>query len=299
MTQARENGYKVGQKSAWLGIVSNLLLFVLKLFAGVVGRSQAMVADAFHTASDALTSMAVLVGFKIAEKPADEHHPLGHGRAESIAAKIVSLVLIIVGVRIAYGSARMLLHGDMTEPGSIALLAAIFSIIVKEFTYRRVLAAGIKINSTSLKADAYHHRSDVLSSIAALAGIIGAMLGKTFLDPLAGVIVGGFIIKMGAENFHAAYDELMDAAPPAEFKKKIEVAITGVDGVKEVKKIMVRKTGIEFFIEAIIGVDGKKTVEEGHLVTVKIKRDIFKVIPNVKDVIVHVEPVCVSAGKEK
>lgn len=298
MTQDRENGYKVGQRSAWLGILSNILLFVLKFFAGVVGRSQAMVADAFHTASDALTSIGVLVGFKIAEKPADEHHPLGHGRAESIAAKMVSLVLIIVGVRVAYGSARTLLYGGMTEPGIIALVAAILSIAVKEFTYRRVIAAGIKINSTSLKADAYHHRSDVLSSVAALIGIAGAMLGKTFLDPLAGVIVGGFIIKMGAENFHAAYDELMDAAPPAEFKKKIEEAVTGVDGVKELKKIMVRKTGIEFFIEAIIGVDGTKTVEEGHLVTVKIKRDIFKAIPNVKDVIVHVEPVRVPSEKE-
>jgi cation diffusion facilitator family transporter len=298
MTQARENGYKVGQKSAWLGILSNILLFAIKLFAGVVGRSQAMVADAFHTASDALTSIGVLIGFKIAEKPADEHHPLGHGRAESIAAKIVSLVLIIVGVRVAYGSARMLLHGEMTEPGIIALVVAILSIAVKEFTYRRVMAAGIKINSTSLKADAYHHRSDVLSSVAALIGIAGAMLGKTFLDPLAGVLVGGFIIKMGAENFHAAYDELMDAAPPVELKRKIEKAVTGVDGVKELKKIMVRKTGIEFFIEAIIGVDGSETVEEGHLVTVKIKRDVFKAIPNVKDVIVHVEPVRVPSEKE-
>ncbi|MBD3427018.1 MAG: cation diffusion facilitator family transporter [Candidatus Omnitrophica bacterium] len=290
MTHAHSDGYKVGQKGAWTGILSNILLFVLKFSAGIFGRSQAMIADAFHTASDTLTSVGVLIGFKIAQKPPDEHHPLGHGRAESIAAKIVSLVLLIVGVRIAYDSAKILITGEMAEPGLVALLAAVLSIIVKEITYRRVIKAGEEINSTSLKADAFHHRSDVLSSVAALIGIAGAMLGKTYLDPLAGVIVGGFIIKMGAENFHAAYDELMDAAPPEEFRRRLENIIIRVKGVKEIKKIMVRKTGIEFFVEAIIGVGAEKTVEEGHLVTMKIKKDIVEQIPNVKDIIVHVEP---------
>ncbi|MFC1548589.1 cation diffusion facilitator family transporter [Candidatus Omnitrophota bacterium] len=290
MTQTPKKGYKAGQQSAWLGISSNILLFAVKLFAGVVGRSQAMIADAFHTASDALTSVGVLIGFKIAEKPADEHHPLGHGRAESIVAKIVSLVLIVVGLGIAYNSARYLLIGGMGEPGYIALVVAVISLGVKEFTYRRVIAVSRQINSVSLKADAYHHRSDALSSIAAIVGIAGAKMGHTFMDPLAGIIVGGFIIKMGAESFHAAYDELMDAAPPKEFMRKIEEVVMGVEGVEEVKAVMVRKTGIEFFLEVITGIDGTKTVEEGHLVTVKIKRDLFKAISNVKSVIVHVEP---------
>jgi cation diffusion facilitator family transporter len=290
MPRIYEYGYKVGEKGAWMGILSNILLFALKFFAGVFGRSQAMIADAFHTASDALTSIGVFIGFKIARRPADEHHPFGHGRAESIAAKIVSLILILVGLSIAYNSARILIAGDMTEPGSIAFIAAIISIIVKEITYRSVLSAGNRINSTSLKADARHHRSDVLSSVAALIGITGAKFGKTFMDPLAGIIVAGFIIKMGAEVFHLAYDELMDAAPPEELRNKIEKTIKNVGGVEEVKKIMVRKTGIEFFIEVIIGVDGSKTVEEGHLVTMRIRREIFKAMPNVKDVIVHVEP---------
>ncbi|MFC1480507.1 cation diffusion facilitator family transporter, partial [Candidatus Omnitrophota bacterium] len=276
MSHVYNHGYKIGQKSAWLGISSNILLFAIKLFAGIFGRSQAMVADAFHTASDALTSVGVLIGFKIAEKPADEHHPFGHGRAESIAAKMVSLVLILVGLGIAYSSARVLITGNMTEPGSIALIIGIVSICVKEFTYRRVLSAGKKINSVSLKTDAYHHRSDVLSSIAAVVGIAGAKLGQTFMDPLAGIIVAGFIIKMGVEAFHMAYDELMDAAPPEELRRKIEKTIMMVDGVKEVKRIMVRKTGIEFFIEVIIGVDSGQTVEKAHQVTVNIKRHIFK-----------------------
>jgi len=166
----------------------------------------------------------------------------------------------------------------------------VISIIVKEMTYRRVRRASVKINSVSLKADAYHHRSDVLSSVAALIGISGAMLGSTFMDPLAGVIVGGFIIKLGAEVFHQAYDELMDAAPPEDLRLAIKRDILAVEGVEQVKRIMVRKTGIEFFIELIIGVDGQATVEEGHMVTIKIKKALKDHLDNVRDVIVHVEP---------
>jgi cation diffusion facilitator family transporter len=290
MKNGHDNGYKAGQKGAWIGILSNIFLFVLKLYAGIAGRSQAMLADAFHTASDFLTSVGVLVGFKIAEKPPDDHHPLGHGRAESIMAKLVSIVLILVGVRIAYGSAKILASGSMTEPGMIALVMAVVSIVVKEITYRYVIATGRRINSASLKADAYHHRSDALSSVAALIGIAAAMAGKTFMDPLAGIIVAGFIIKMGGDAFHTAYDELMDAAPPREFKKKIEDVILGVEGVREVKEVVVRKAGIDFYIETTIGVDGAETVEQGHLVTVKIKRDLLKTVPNIKHVTVHVEP---------
>ncbi len=290
MAHSYGDEYKVGFKSAWLGIWSNLLLFIIKIFAGIVGRSQAMIADAFHTASDALTSVAVLVGFRIACRPADKHHPFGHGRAESIAAKIVSLVLILIGLKIAYDSARILIAGDMTEPGGIALVAAVISIVVKEFTYRYVIAASSIIKSTSLRADARHHRSDVLSSVAALIGIAGARLGHPFMDPLAGIIVAGFIIKMGAGAFHEAYDELMDAAPPEELRKQIEHFVMEVEGVDRIKKIMVRKAGIEFFIEIIIGVDGSKTVKEGHQITMKIKKNILSRMSGAKDVIVHVEP---------
>ncbi|MDP8299213.1 MAG: cation diffusion facilitator family transporter [Candidatus Tantalella remota] len=290
MNHNHDHSYKIGEKGAWLGIISNIILFGIKLFAGIFGRSQAMLADAFHTASDAFTSLGVFIGFKIAKQPADEHHPFGHGRAESIVAKLVSIVLIAVGLRIAYSSARILIAGELTEPGVIALVVAVVSIVVKEFTYRRVMRASKEINSSSLKADAYHHRSDVLSSVAALIGIAGAMRGYRFMDPLAGIIVAGFIIKIGGETFHVAYDELMDAAPPEELRDRIRAVILGTEGVEEVKKIMVRKAGIELLMEITIGVDAGKTVKEGHDVTERIKKNMFREIPEARDVLVHVEP---------
>jgi len=290
MPHVYSHNYKVGEKGAWLGVATNVLLFGVKLAAGIVGRSQAMIADAFHTASDAVTSIAVLVGFKIASKPADTHHPYGHGRAESIAAKLVSIVLIAVGFRIAYDSAHILIQHEMHEPGIIALLVAILSIAVKEMTFRKVIRMGSEINSSSLKADAYHHRSDAFSSVAALIGIAGARMGYRFMDPLAGIIVAGFIIKVGVDVFHQAYDELMDAAPPDELKLKISRIVSDVPGVREVKKIMVRKAGIDFFYEITIGIDSDISVMKGHGITVAIRRKIFSEMPEVKDVIVHAEP---------
>jgi cation diffusion facilitator family transporter len=290
MAHVHEHSYEVGEKGAWTGIYSNVILFILKFLAGIFGHSQAMIADSFHTASDAFTSIAVLVGFKIARKPADTEHPFGHGRAESIAAKIVSIIIILVGLKLVHDSAKILILKDFVRPGSIALFAAVASIIVKEVTYRRVLRASKEIGSASLRADAYHHRSDVLSSVAALIGIAGAMMGWTFLDPLAGILVAGFIIKIGTEVFHMAYDELMDAAPPRGLVTEIEKIVMSTGGVIEVKKVMVRKYGIDLFLEVTIGVDKNKTVREGHFVTTQVEKNICKAMQNVTNVTVHVEP---------
>jgi cation diffusion facilitator family transporter len=205
-------------------------------------------------------------------------------------AKIVAIILILVGLKLVHDSAKILIMKEMVRPGIMPLAAAAISIIIKEITYRQVIFKSRQINSASLRADAYHHRSDVLSSVAALAGIIGARMGWTFLDPLAGILVAGFIIKIGTEAFHVAYDELMDAAPPKRIVEKIKAIVTGTDGVKEVKKVMVRKYGIEFFLELTIGVDGSKSVQEGHSITTKVEDNICKSMPDVEDVVVHVEP---------
>jgi len=260
------------------------------MVAGILGRSQAMVADAFHTASDILTSAGVLLGFKLAKKPADEHHPFGHGRAESIIAKLMSVLLIGVGVGVALRSAEALASVNMDKPGNFALLAAVVSILVKERMYRKVVKTARDIGSSSLEADAWHHRSDALSSVAALIGIAGSKMGIYYLDPTAGIIVAGLIVKAGVDAFHKAYDELMDAAPSDKVKEDIVSAVTSVEGVSEVRRVMARKSGIEMFLEITIGVDGKKSVREGHNITIKIKRAVVNSMRNVKGIIVHVEP---------
>lgn len=289
--QTYKEGYKAGEEGAWFGIMSNLFLFVVKIFAGIFGRSQAMVADAVHTGSDALTSIGVLIGFRIARKPADEHHPLGHGKTESFVASIIAMVLMALGVIIIFHSGRTILSGDFGIPGNVALIVALISIVVKEFTYRRVIKMGNEIGSASLKADAYHHRSDVLSSVAAFIGILGARIGYPIMDPLASIVVAGFIVKMGADTFHLAYDELLDAAPPDDFYAKIRGLVESVDGVAQIKDICVRKAGIEHFLEITIGVKGDMSVIESHMITVKIKNVLCGELPSVKDVVVHVEPI--------
>jgi cation diffusion facilitator family transporter len=260
------------------------------MIAGIFGRSQALVADAFHTASDILTSVGVLFGFKLAKQPADEHHPFGHGRAESIIAKLMSVLLIAVGVGVALRSSAALVSLNTDKPGNLALAAAMVSILVKEVMYRKVVKTARDIGSSSLEADAWHHRSDALSSVAALIGIAGAKMGFYYLDPAAGIIVAGLIVKVGVDTFHKAYDELMDAAPPDKVKKDIAEAVISVEGVSEVRGIMARKSGIEMFLEITIGVDGKKSVKEGHTITVRVKRAVINSVQNVKGIIVHVEP---------
>jgi len=281
-----------------LGIVINLFLAVFKFIAGVVGRSNALIADALHTASDLFTSAVVFIGFKVAQVPPDKHHPYGHARAESIAAKIVAIVLIALGVKVLFQSIHVICGHQLYKPGVIALVAASVSIVVKYIFFIYVNKIGKKIESSSLIADARHHKSDALSSIAALIGIAAARMGFEIMDPLAGILVAGFVIKMGIETFHTAYDELMDAAPSEELRRKIEKAVLDTEGVKTIKKLNARKLGLDLSIDITIDVNRTITVEEGHLITVKAKRNIIKSVPNATEILIHVEPYLPSVEKK-
>lgn len=285
-----EQDYNIGRHGATVGITVNIILFIFKIFAGIFGRSHAMIADALHTATDFLTSIGVFIGFKIAQKPADVEHPYGHGRAESIVAKLISLILILGGIKVAFDSIRVIILQEAGIPHEIALWAAIISIIVKEGLFRYTYRLGTKIQSNSLKADAWHHRTDALSSIAALIGIGGARLGYPLLDPLAGFAVSIFVIKAGLGLFHTAYEELMDAALPRKMLDEIKRLSTEIDGVKRVKDVKGRKMGIDIFIDMTIEVDRNITVEESHTITAKVRRNILKNLQGAKDIFIHVEP---------
>lgn len=284
------NHYKIGERSVLLIIAVNTALFAIKFSSGIFGKSQALIADSFHTASDILTSLAVLVGFKYASAPADSHHPYGHGKAESVAAKIVSLTLIALGCKVLYDSSKLLILRDLYRPHQITLWVALLSIVIKEIQFRYALRYGKKIQSTSLIADAWHHRSDAFSSVAALIGIIGARFGLEILDPIAGMIVGIFIAKIGFDIFHTAFDELLDCALPKDITSRIEKLTLETDGVKKVTVLKARKLGLDILVDMTIEVDKNITVEQSHLITAKVRMRVLKNIVNAKDVLIHVEP---------
>lgn len=290
MMHNHEEDYNLGRHGAKVGIGVNFVLFLFKITAGIWGRSHAMVADALHTITDSITSIGVFIGFKIAQKPADSEHPYGHGRAESIAAKIVSLILILGGLKVAFDSMRVIVLHNLTTPHAIALWAAVISIIIKEALFRYTFRLGKKIQSNSLKADAWHHRTDAFSSIAALIGISGARLGYPILDPLAGFVVSIFVMKAGVRLFHTAYEELMDAALPMNMLNKIKDLSNQIEGIKNIKDIKGRKMGIDIFVDMTIEVDRHMTVEEAHLITAKVRRNVLKNLQGAKDIFIHVEP---------
>lgn len=282
--------YRIGERSVFLIIVVNTALFAIKFLSGIFGKSQALIADSFHTASDILTSLAVLAGFIYASHPADSHHPYGHGKAESVATKIVSLVLIGLGLKVAYDASRLLILQELHRPHQITLWVALFSIAIKEIQFRYAIRYGKKIQSTSLIADAWHHRSDVLSSVAALIGITGARLGFKILDPIAGIVVGIFITKIGFDIFHTAFDELLDSALPKEIINRIEKLTLETEGVKRVTVLKARKLGLDMLVDMTIEVDKNITVENSHLITAMVRRAVLNNVANARDVLIHVEP---------
>lgn len=282
--------YRIGERSIFLIIAVNIALSAMKFLGGVFGKSQALIADSFHTASDVLTSLAVLIGFAYASTPADTHHPYGHGKAESVAAKVVSLILIALAFKTVYDSSKLLILRDFHKPHQITFWIVLVSIAIKEMQFRYALRCGRKIQSTSLVADAWHHRSDAFSSIAALIGIVGARLGLEILDPAAGIVVGIFIAKIGFDVFHTAFDELLDCALPKEIISKIEKFTLETNGVKRVTVLKARKVGLDILVDMTIEVDRSITVEEAHLITAKTRRAVLKNISNAKDVLIHVEP---------
>ena len=278
------------QQTLVLVIFLNLGLFAIKFLAGALGRSQALIADSFHTASDFLSSLVVLIGLKFASTPADEHHPYGHGKAESVAAKLVSLILIAIGFKAVYDSSSMLILHNFSRPHRVTLWVVLLSIIIKEFQFQYALRSGKRIESTAIIADAWHHRSDVFSSIAAFIGIIGARLGFEMLDPAAGIAVGIFIVKIGFNVFHTAFDELLDSALPAEITDKIGKLALDTGGVRKLTVLKGRKHGLDILIDMTIEVDKDMTVSEAHTITAKVRRSVLKNIANARDVLIHVEP---------
>lgn len=271
-------------------LIANVVLSVVKIIAGFVAQSSAMIADGFHTVSDVISTVAVMVGVKFSEKEADEGHPYGHERIESVVTVLLALMLSFTGVGIAVTGIKTIVNQDFTTPGTLALVAAILSILVKELMYRYTVKAAEKINSTALKADAWHHRSDAFSSIGTLFGIAGAMIGFKILDPLAGIVVSILIIKVGVEILMQGLNQLIDRAADDDTINTIKNTIINIKGVIGIDDIKTRLHGSKLYVDVEIAVDGEITVKEGHSIAENVHNKIENTLPDVKHCMVHVNP---------
>ncbi|RWR15224.1 cation diffusion facilitator family transporter [Siminovitchia fortis] len=300
----QKDRFKQAEVAAWAGIIVNILLTLIKGIFGLKGHSKALLADAVHSASDIVGSLAVWVGLRAAKQPPDEEHPYGHGKAESIAAIIVAVILFIAGVQIGKSSFESFFK-PLEAPGSIAIYAVAFSIIVKEALFRYKYRLGKKLNSEALIVNAYEHRSDVYSSIAALIGIAASIIGKklnigwlVFGDPVAGLVVSVMVIRMawklGAESIYNTLDHVLDDDKTAGYKN----IVLSVPEVRRVDELYARQHGYYVIIDLKIAVDPEMTVAEGHRAGKKVK-ELLMDEPDVHNVLVHINPDYNGSGDVK
>jgi len=282
--------YKLGVRASWITVIINIILAIAKIFAGVLGSSNAMIADGVHTLSDILTTFVVLLGLKISSKEADNEHPYGHEKYESVFAKILSILLLITGVFIGYKSIIILINGNINTPKSIALIAAFLSIIVKEGMYWYTIKVARKIKSISMEADAWHHRSDAFSSIGTFAGVLGARLGFPALDPIAGNIISVLVIKVGVELYVKSVKELVDESASEEVLKIIKEKAGSIDGVRGIKNLKTRVFGNKIYVDIEIFVDSNISVKAGHDIAEKVHDRLEAEISDIKHCMIHIEP---------
>lgn len=273
-------------------ILGNLVLTVFKLAAGILAHSGAMISDAVHSASDVLSTFVVIAGVKLSGKESDKEHPYGHERFECVAAVILSVMLAITGAGIGWAGIQTIL-GDAAElviPGRLALVAAVISIVSKEAMYWYTRNAAKKLDSSALMADAWHHRSDALSSVGSFVGILGARLGIPVLDPVASVVICIFILKAAVDIFRDAISKMLDTSCPEEVENEMREVVQTQEGVLGVDRLQTRLFGDRVYVELDIAADANATLSKAHDVAVRVHDAIEKTFPKVKHCMVHVNP---------
>lgn len=288
-----EQEKKTAMRVSAVTIVWNVILSIFKLIAGIVGHSGAMISDAVHSASDVFSTIIVILGINIASRQSDDDHQYGHDRLECVAAILLAVVLFATGIGIGIGGINKIITGTTGKdeiPGMIALLAAVASILVKESMFWYTRSAAKKINSGALMADAWHHRSDALSSIGALIGIGGARLGFPVLDPIASVIICVFIVKAAYDIFKDAIDKMVDKSCDEETEEKMRRLIEEQQGVLKVDVLRTRLFGAKMYVDIEIAADGDITLREGHEIAQVVHDKVEEEFPLVKHCMVHVNP---------
>lgn len=282
--------YRKAKTGVLLGILGNLFLSILKLITGIFGNSMAVIADSIHSLSDMLTSMVVWMGLRVGKKPPDRYHPYGHGDAEPIAGLIVAIVLAVIGFEFIRDSFNEILTGNIYTPGMITIPVILFSIVFKYWMTGFVMKLGKETKSIALISDAYHHKSDFYTSIAVLIGVAGAMMGFSILDPLAGMLVAVWIIKIGFDLGRKNIRSLMGEIPSEEILSEIRDMTSAVKGVKSVHDIKVHYVGPHAFVNMHVNVDKEMKLSHAHEIATKIENKIKNKIESVSFVVVHPEP---------
>lgn len=276
-----------------VGIVGNVILSSFKLYAGLAGRSGAMVSDAVHSLSDVFATFIAFLGVKLSMRSADENHPYGHERLECVASLILGIILLGTGAGIGRSGLKSIFSGDydaLAVPGAIALIAAVVSIAVKESMYWYTRHYAKILNSAAFMADAWHHRSDAFSSVGALIGIAGAMLGFPVLDCVASVVICLFILKVSYDILKDALAKMLDTSCGEDFEKRLAAYIAGQEDVYCVDTLHSRMFGNKVYVDLEIQVDGSKPLREAHEVAERIHDRVEKDFPDIKHIMIHLNP---------
>ena len=279
------------------GSIINVVLLVLKFAAGILGHSAAMIADAIHSLTDFATDVVVLVFVKLGNKPKDKDHDYGHGKYETLATAIIGISLFVVGVMICYSGVtktyRAICGETLQQPGVVALIAAIVSIVMKEWAYQFTVKAGRKYHSEAVVANAWHHRSDAFSSIGTAVGIGGAiLLGESWrvLDPLAAVIVSFFIVQVAVKQLKACIDELLERSLPDDIEQEITQTVLSLDGVSQPHHLRTRRIGSHYAIDMHVRMDGSISLHEAHEKATAIEQKLRDTFGEDTYISIHVEP---------
>jgi cation diffusion facilitator family transporter len=281
------------RKISLVGIIGNIILSAFKLFAGIVGRSGAMVSDSVHSLSDVFATLIAFLGVRISKREADKDHPYGHERMECVASLILGLILFATGIGIGRIGVLNMISGNyenLAVPGAIALIAAVVSIVVKEGMYWYTRYYAKILNSAAFMADAWHHRSDAFSSIGSLIGIAGAMLGFPVMDSAASVVICLFILKVAFDILKDALAKMLDTSCGEDYEEKLADYIAAQENVVCVDLLHSRMFGNRVYIDLEIEVDGDKSLREAHAVAECVHANVEHEFPNIKHIMIHVNP---------
>jgi cation diffusion facilitator family transporter len=296
--RAETNTRKNIEKITWIGLVANVALAVIKLIIGVAGSSQAVVADAMHSFSDTASDLVILFGVRYWTAPPDDCHPFGHQKIESFVTIVISLILLGVATGIGYNAIVSLMHPVTPRLSPIVLAAPLLSLVVKEILYRITFSAGVTNRSSSLKANAWHHRTDALSSIPVLVAVTAGLISPklAFLDPVAAILVSVFIIKVGIDILGDSLAELTDKGMSPKDRIEIQALIQRIPHVQGTHRIRSRKIGGSFYMDLHLEVEGQMSVRQGHEISKTVRQTLMARYPKVIDVMVHLEPADENPG---